>query len=153
MILENLTIQHWLTQHARYRGSKTALIFDQEQLTYKELNNSVNQLIHAWQEASIGKGDKVATLLPNSVELWEVYWACAKTGAVAVPLSNLLRGQGLANLLLNADTKLLITTKEMINSLREVNDQLSGIPPQNFWLINEEYSQEYQVSLRPSEWR
>jgi len=94
MSLQLLTIQHWLPHHARYRAGHTAIVFEDRRLSYHQLNESVNRLANAFLGAGIGKGDKVATLLHNSLELYEVYWACAAIGAVAVPLSLLLRGQG-----------------------------------------------------------
>ena len=135
MILDHLTIQHWLTRHAKYRCNHTAIVFGEKRLTFFELNAEVNKLVHAFQAAGITKGDKVATVLPNALELWEVYWACAKMGAVAVPLSPLLRGQGLVNLVVNADTKLLITNKEIASFIDEVKEELS-LPSKNIWLID-----------------
>ena len=85
MSLQFLTIQHWLKKHAAYRPNHPAIIFEDKSLSYKQLFQEVNQLSHALMAAGICKGDKVATLLSNSLELYETYWACAAIGAVAVP--------------------------------------------------------------------
>lgn len=136
MSLELLTIQYWLQHHARYRPDHLAIIFEDKKLSYKQLNEEVNQLSNALIRAGIRKGDKVATLLPNCLELWEIYWACALTGAVAVPLSPLLRGQGLFNLLDNADTRLLITNEELTQHVEELRGELVKIPAPNFWVTD-----------------
>jgi long-chain acyl-CoA synthetase len=136
MSLQLLTIQHWLKKHATYRSNHPAIIFEDKRLSYKELYEEVNRLSNAFIAAGIGKGDKVATLLPNSLELWEIYWACAAIGAVAVPLSPLLRGQGLFNLLENSDTKLVITSQNLTEHVDAVRKKLKNIPPKNFWIID-----------------
>ncbi len=136
MYSNNLTIQHWLPRHAKYKPHKTAFICGSTRLSFSELNASVNQLIHAWQKAGIKKGDKIATILPNCTALWEVYWACAKMGAVAVPLSPLLRGQGLANLLNNADTSLVISDKATAGYISSVKPLVPHLPDNRYWLIN-----------------
>ena len=138
MSLQLLTIQHWLKKHAFYRPNHPAVIFEDKRLSYKQLYEEVNRLCNAFIAAGIGKGDKVATLLSNSLELWETYWACAAIGAVAVPLSPSLRGDGLYNLLDNADTKLVITSQNLTEHLDVIRKKLKNIPPQNFWVIDTE---------------
>lgn len=136
MSLQLLTIQYWLKKHATYRPNHPAIIFEQKRLTYKELYEEVNRLSNAFIAAGIGKGDKVATLLSNSLELWEIYWACANIGAVAVPLSPLLRGQGLFNLLDNSDSRLIITSFDLTEHLGAVKSDLKKIPSNNFWVTD-----------------
>lgn len=141
MISDALTIQGWIGRHAKYRPHKMAIICGERRLTFHELNEQINQLIHAFQQAGLKKGDKIATLLSNSVELWEVYWACAKMGTVAVPLSPLLREQGLYNLLNNADTKLLITSSDMEEAILSVIKHFTTIRSGNIWIVDKEETQ------------
>ncbi len=135
MYSNELTIQNWLTKHAKYKPNKTALICGDQRISFSALNASVNQLIHAFQKAGVKKGTKVATVLPNCIALWEVYWACAKMGAVAVPLSPLLRGNGLANLLMNADTALVVSDEATAKYIEEIKNLIPSIPNDNYWII------------------
>lgn len=84
-------IGNLLTHHAHYRPDHLALVFEGRRLSFRELNANVNRLANALLARGIGKGEAIATLLPNSVELVEIYWAVAKIGAVVVPLSPLLQ--------------------------------------------------------------
>ena len=136
MLLDQLTIQYWLQKHATYRPQHTALVFEDKRISYAQLYAQVNRLCHAMAAAGVGKGDKVATLLANSVELWEVYWACAAMGAVAVPLSPLLRGNGLVNLVENADVKLLITYSGLVSVVNDMRDRVP-VKPEQCWLIDQ----------------
>ena len=83
-----------LTRHARYRPDHLAVVCRDQRLTYRQFNRRANCIANALLQAGVRKGEKVATILPNCLELLEVYWAVAKTGAVVVPLSPLLRGRG-----------------------------------------------------------
>lgn len=96
-----------LAHHARYAPGHTSVVFEGRRLTYAELDARVNRLANAMLDAGLGKGDRVVTVLPNCMELLEVYWACAKTGIVVVPLSPLLLPAGLASLLGDAEPRIV----------------------------------------------
>src|SRR5688572_12552967 len=115
-----MNISTLITRHARYRPNHTAVIFMDQRFTYREFNQRVNRLGNTLLGMDIRKGDKVATILPNCLEQLDVYWAAAKIGAVVVPLSPLLRGAGLARLLNDSDTSLVITIQEFVEHLEAV---------------------------------
>ena len=86
----------------------------------------------------------MATILPNSLELLEVYWAVAKMGAVVVPLSPLLRGTGLITLLKDSDTEMVITNKSFVEILNPIKPGLSAIKDDRYWLIDSTETEGYQ---------
>ena len=97
-----------LPRHARYRGDHIALVVGSRQFTYRQLNAEVNRLSNALLAAGLRKGDKFTTILPNCLELMVAYWAAAKTGIVIVPASPLLQDAGMATLMTDSDTVLVI---------------------------------------------
>ena len=125
-----------LTRHARYRPDHLAVVFRDQRLTYREFNRRVNRSANALLQAGVRKGEKVATILPNCLELLEVYWAVAKTGAVVVPLSPLLRGRGLTSLLNDSDSALVITHCDLVEHLDPLRPDLPNIPPGNYVLTD-----------------
>ena len=56
-------------------------------LTFLELNSRINRLANGLASRGVCKGDRLAILLPNSLEYVETYFASAKIGAVVVPLN------------------------------------------------------------------
>ena len=64
------------------------------------------------RRSASARGDRVATVLTNSLELLATYWACAKLGAAAVPLSPLLTATGLASLLADASPKVVLASSD-----------------------------------------
>jgi long-chain acyl-CoA synthetase len=133
-----------LPRQARFRSNHTAVVFQEARLTYEELNRSVNRLAHVFLDQGIRKGDKVATILPNCLELYETYWAVAAIGAVVVPLSPLLRGSGLISLLNDSDTLLVITNKAFAPILDPIKNQLPAINPNRYLLIDDNQTPGYQ---------
>jgi acyl-CoA synthetase (AMP-forming)/AMP-acid ligase II len=56
-------------------------------LTFKQVNERCNRLAHALMNQGYKKGDVVAFLSTNRVEVAEIYFALAKTGIVGIPLN------------------------------------------------------------------
>jgi len=133
-----------LPRQARFRSNHTAMVFQETRLTYEELYRNVNRLANALWNLGIRKGDKVATILPNSLELYETYWAVAAIGAVVVPLSPLLRGTGLTSLLNDSDTLVVITNKAFTGILDPVRDQIPVIKTDRYLLIDSNSTPGYQ---------
>ncbi|MDH3633565.1 MAG: acyl--CoA ligase [Gammaproteobacteria bacterium] len=127
-----MTLERLIEHHARYRADHLAVIFADQRLSWSAFNGRVNQLANALQERDIGKDDKVATALPNSMELLVIYWATISVGAVLVPLSPLLNAGGLVNLLNNADVELLFLTPELMDKIESRLDAIEHIPTENY---------------------
>jgi long-chain acyl-CoA synthetase len=109
-----------LPRHARYRPKQLALVVGEQRLSYKDLNAYVNRLANALLAAGIRKGDKIATVLPNCLELMAAYWAGAKTGIVIVPSSTLLQDSGLMTLLKDSDTVLVLADASFADTLDRI---------------------------------
>ena len=116
-----------LPRHARCRGDHIAIQFEDQRYTFREFNLRVNKLANALRALGLRKGDKIATILPNCLEQLEVYWAAAKTGLVAVPMSPLLQEAGLRSLLSNSDARLVISTGSLATVLARVREALTAI--------------------------
>ncbi len=129
-----MNIGSLLGRHARFRPGHTAVVCEQKRFSFVAFNRRVNRLAHALLNLGIRKGDKVATILPNCLELLDVYWAAARIGAVVVPLSPLLTARGFFNLLKDSDTTVLITCSEFTSTIDSIRTELPLIPSGRFIL-------------------
>ena len=117
-----------LARHARGpRADRRAIDFEGTQLTWRELVARVHRAANALTDLGLAKGDAVALVLPNGLELVELYWAAAVTGIVVVPLSPLLRGPGLVTLLRDSGARALIADADLAPVLAEIRSELSQI--------------------------
>ncbi|CAA0111598.1 Long-chain-fatty-acid--CoA ligase FadD13 [Halioglobus japonicus] len=76
--------------------------------TFAQLNTRANRMANALLDRGIRPGDRVASLLKNSVEFVETYFAVAKIGAVMVPVNWRLVPAEIAYILQNSGTKALV---------------------------------------------
>jgi long-chain acyl-CoA synthetase len=120
-----------IPRHARYRTDHTAIVFGGQRYSYGEFGARVNRLGHALLAAGIDKNQKVATVVPNCMELLDLYWAAAETGAVVVPMSPLLQPKGLAGLLNDADAEMVITHPNYAGLVATAREQMD-IPADNY---------------------
>jgi long-chain acyl-CoA synthetase len=139
-----MTLNTLLERHARYRPNHEAVVCEDTRLTWAEFNARVNQLANVLLSAGLQKGDKLATILPNTLELLEIYMAVAKIGVVVVPLSPLLRGTGLTRLLNDSDSVLIVTDHDFTNILTPLREDLPNVPEDRYWLIDADDVDGYQ---------
>ena len=119
-----MNIGSLFSRHARYRPNHLAVVFGDQRLSWSEFNCSINRLAHALLNLGIGKGDKVATILPNCLEQLEAYWASAKIGAVVVPSSTLLLEKAMKTLLQDSDAVMLITNADFADKINTIKPAL-----------------------------
>lgn len=123
-------------RHARFRPDHEAVVFGEQRFTWREIDQRVNRAANALLALGLRKGDAVALVLPNCLELIELYWAAAKTGIVVVPLSPLLRGNGLLSLLRDSGSRALISTSSMVPVIEEIRSELPGVGRDRWILVD-----------------
>ncbi len=115
---------------------KTVALKDAERgLTYPELNRRVNKLAHSLLARGLKKGDKLAVLMENSIEIVEVYLATAKTGIIIVPINFRLIGPDVEYIADNADAKAFIVHDEFTPTTDPIRGRLTKIPAENFIVV------------------
>ena len=121
-----------LERHARYRPHHVAVVAphgeNEVRLTWREFDAHVNRWANALARLGVGRGDRVATVLANSLPLLATYWACAKLGAAVVPLSPLLNASGLASLAADATPRVILGSRGQLAMLDEVRAGLAFAP-------------------------
>ena len=98
----------WPARRARMTPGQPALVQDGRTTTYAELAGNTTRLAHGLAARGIGRGDRVAFLGLNSIELVEAMFAAAQLGAVFLPLNTRLAPPELAWILADSEAKLLI---------------------------------------------
>ena len=133
-----MDIGRLMRRHALYRPEQVAVVFEGQRLTYAAFNGRVNRLANALLAAGIGRGDKIATVLSNCLELLDLYWAVAKIGAVIVPLSPLLRGRGLTTLINDSDAVMLFTSSDFVAIIDSLKGELAQVGTGRYVLVDGE---------------
>jgi len=125
-----------LARHARFRSGDIAVVCGARRFTFAEHYARVNRFANVLRSLGLEKGDALAIILPNCIELLEAYRACAQLGVVSVPLSPLLRGAGLVSLLRDSDTKAVLACRSMVEPLDEARHELEHISADRYILTD-----------------
>ena len=80
-----------------------------DEVSSGELLGRSNQVVHALRAQGLGVGDVVATLLPNSAEMLEVYLAALQAGWYLVPINHHLVAPEVAYILKDSEAKVFVT--------------------------------------------
>ncbi|MGZ8848595.1 MAG: benzoate-CoA ligase family protein [Pyrinomonadaceae bacterium] len=73
------------------RDARTAVLFEQRQITYAELRAETERVAEVFNAAGVNEGDRVALLLADSPEFIASFVAIISLGAIAVPINLALR--------------------------------------------------------------
>jgi fatty-acyl-CoA synthase len=97
--------------------TKKAIMYNNKELTYEQMDNLVNQTAHAFIEAGMKKGDMISVLSKNSLDFVIVNFALARIGAVMIPVNYMLSVDDLQYILEHAEVTGLVASEEYAPSL------------------------------------
>lgn len=122
-----LIVTDFLDRAVALYGEKIAVIDDEKKVTYCELNERVNQLSHGLRDLGVEKGDKVAYLAPNTLEMLEGFYGVFQLGAVMVPLNIRLQPHDYTFILNHSESKILLVDQELLRLVEPILPELKTI--------------------------
>ncbi|MFP5332175.1 MAG: acyl-CoA synthetase [Acidimicrobiia bacterium] len=125
----DMTIGRWIDDRAALTPDRTAILFEGVASTYRELAARADALASELAERGVGVGDRVAVLAENRPEYVDVLFACAKTGAIMVPVNWRLTAGEIAYQLDDAEVSLFVVDRPLNHLAREALAQ-AGVEPE-----------------------
>lgn len=101
-----------------------AVVFEQEQLTYQELNNQANQLAHYLQDLGVKPDELVGICVERSLEMIVGILGIFKAGGAYVPLDPDYPPERLGYILSDSQVSLLLTQRRLTKKLPEHKAQI-----------------------------
>jgi fatty-acyl-CoA synthase len=98
----------WPRRRARMTPDKPALVQDATPMSYAELDRAVTRLAHGLRRRGVQRGDRVAFLGLNSIEMVVTILATARLAAVSVPVNTRLAIPELVHVLDHSGARLLV---------------------------------------------
>ncbi|MWC27750.1 non-ribosomal peptide synthetase [Paenibacillus sp. MMS18-CY102] len=111
-------------QRVEQTPDRVALVFQDELLTYKELNNRSNRLAYKLQEMGVGPDVPVGLMLERSVEMIVGLLAILKAGGAYVPLDPEYPRDRIAYMIEDSGIALVLTQAHLVENLPE-----NGVDP------------------------
>jgi len=106
---------------------RTAIIFENNRLTFNNLNGRVNRLANALKHLGVQKGDRVAFLQVNCHQCVETYFAVAKLGAIYLPLNFRAKEEEQEYMINFAEANTLFTGSRYLDMIDSVRPRLPSI--------------------------
>ncbi|MBI2404896.1 acetate--CoA ligase [Candidatus Gottesmanbacteria bacterium] len=112
-----------------WRKNKIALYWEGEdgsesKFTFEELSLLSNKVGNVLKEVGVERGDRVFIFLPRIPELYFSFLGILKIGAIAGTLFSAFQEKALEDRLVNSETKVLITNKELKERVDKVRRHL-----------------------------
>jgi len=123
-----MNLSDWIEHQADFVPEKCAIRFAGRDLSYAELNRRMNQLADRLvNELGVNHGDRVAYLGLNSPEMIVLLFACARVGAVLVPLNWRLSGPEHIHVLNHATPSALFAEPGFVENVETMRDAIFSI--------------------------
>jgi len=97
-----------------------AVVFEDEQLTYRQLNENANRIASALEQRGIGKGSYVPVLMDRSIEMVISLLSVMKSGAAFVPLDTRWPTERLRLILDDLNSEVVLLNKESLSRQEEL---------------------------------
>jgi len=118
-----LPLHGLLEQTAARYPDRVATIFFGAKLTYRALDEAANRFAHALLNLGLGRGDRVALMLPNCPQFLIAFYGALKAGAVVTAMNPLYTPRELAYQLNDADAATLVTLSKFYPTVESVRDK------------------------------
>lgn len=125
--LVNPVLMHDLLALAKPDDERPALIDGARQWSFRAFAAAVDKLAASIRAAGAGRGDRVAILLPKSLEECAAIFAASRADTVFVPINPVLKAQQIRHILLDSGAKVLVTGNGQRETLAEAFEGLDGL--------------------------
>jgi fatty-acyl-CoA synthase len=119
----------WPARWAQRQGSRPALEDEARALDWREFDARIARAAGWLRAAGVGAGDRVAILLRNRTAYLELIFACARLGAISLPVNLRLSPLEIAYLLDDCRPSALFFESALAEVVRKASDFADHTPP------------------------
>lgn len=122
-----MIVTDFLDRAVALYGNKVAVIDEEKQVTYKELNERVNQLSHGLKSLGVAKGETIAYLAPNTLEMLEGFYGVSQLGAIMCPLNIRLQPHDYTFILNHSDSRILFVDQSLLHLIEPIIPDIPNV--------------------------
>lgn len=116
---------HDLLDSPAVKPDGVAVVDGQRECCYADLRSAVDRLAARIAQAGARRGDRVALLLPKSLEECVGLFAASRADAVVVPINPVLRPPQVRHVLADCEARVLVTQRKLLHDL---GDEIASLP-------------------------
>ena len=115
------TVVKAFEEQAQKTPNNIAVIFEEQEITYKELNEKANSLANNLRKNGIGRNDLVGIMVNRSIEMIVAILAVLKSGGAYIPIDPTYPQDRVEYMLNSSNAKLLLTQEKLKNKVKFEN--------------------------------
>jgi non-ribosomal peptide synthetase component F len=132
----NSCIHKWFEAQVQCKPDAVAVVCEDKQLTYQELNTRANKLAHHLQSLEVGPNVLVGICVERSLEMVVGLLGILKAGGAYVPLDPAYPKERLSFILEETQVPLLLTQQRLVEELPRTNHGQFALTPNGTLLLH-----------------
>lgn len=116
-----------IQERAQSHGDRVFVFFEDEKITWGQIDSLSNQFAQGLSDLGIQKGDKVVLMMRNHPAFLYSWFGTNKIGAVEVPVNVALKGDSLSYIINNSDSRVLFIDASLIDRLAIIRNDLTKL--------------------------
>ena len=121
---------------ARY-ADRNMIIFEQQELTWREFNELANRMARALMDGGVKRGDSIALIMENRVEMLAYTVAMQKLGVITAFVNPALSGTQLAHCLSTAKAVKCVVGEEVFANLDAIRVDIGLADEDILWIADQ----------------
>src|SRR3989338_6358123 len=106
---------------------KVAFEFEEQRVTFREIDTAGNKVANAFQSLGIVKGDRFAQFMPNSLDIIYSLVGNFKNGSIVVPMNASFKETEIHHILSDSGAKAVITDMERLPIVKNILNKLPDL--------------------------
>ena len=111
----------------RLHGHREGVVDGDLRLTYEQFFDRCDRWSSALQQLGVARGDRVATIAPNTHAQLEAFYAVPQIGAVLVPINYRLTPEDFVYIINHSGASVVCVDADYLDAVDSVRDRLPGV--------------------------
>src|SRR4030081_1402004 len=122
-----LTPMDFARRARKLYGDREAVVDRDLRLTYKEFLDRCDRWSSTLQQLGVARGDRIATIAPNTHAQLESFYAVPQIGAVLVPINYRLTPDDFAYIIGHSGARIVCAHADYLEAVDSIRDQIPGV--------------------------
>lgn len=134
-IATRINVADMLTRATRRTPNTTAIVDGERRISYRDFDAWVNRIARGLLDRGYVRGDSLALMMPNRAEFLVVYYACARTGVIAVPINLGWTVPEISYVLNHSQARGIVVAPAHLDVLLPERESFAGLA--DLWVLDE----------------
>jgi acyl-CoA synthetase (AMP-forming)/AMP-acid ligase II len=113
--------------HGKWQGAKPAVVDGARVYSWRDFDAGTNRVANGLAAIGVRRGDRVAVLMHNSLEMLEAIWGILKAGGVVVPLNLSITDDAVTAMIADSAAVAVIASDEQCRRVESLRNGLASL--------------------------